>query len=349
MFRAVAAGAEARRHAMEGDRGMRIKKMSSPGRVLIGVLALLTPAALYAAAGSAHAGVVSSNWTVLVGNQANHRAIQGARFLPGDITIDQGDSVTWQANSAEPHTVTFVNGGQPQTPETLGGFDPGDSSQTTQTASHDFDGSSTYQSGVITTLSSIGALPPFVTLYHSYTLNFPTTVDPGTYTYYCLFHGTMMRGEIHVQAQGAPYPATQSDYDAEAALVSSAIVADGRAEWRQAQALARSHKVIVGADDGTAMLMRFVNGKVVVHKGDTVRFANALNGIPHTVTFGGPPAGDPTAAYGNPNRFRGGQLSSGVIFPQATFKVTFKKVGTFAYHCFFHQPLGMVGKVVVKP
>jgi plastocyanin len=328
---------------------MRITSLSSPGRVLVGVLALLTPVAIGASASSAQAAD-PVNWTVLVGNQANHRAIQGERYLPGDITIDQGDSVTWQANSAEPHTVTFVDGGQPQTQEQLGEFNPGDLTQTTQTVSHDFDGSSTYQSGVITTLGSIGALPPFVTLHHSYTLTFPADLPVGTYTYYCLFHGVMMRGEIHVQAQGAAYPATQSDYDAEAALVGSAIIADGRAELAQAQALSRSHKVIVGADDGTAMLMRFVKGKVVVHKGDTVRFANPLNGIPHTVTFGAPmTTGDPTAPYGHPASYRGGQLSSGVIIPHTTFRVTFKKVGTFPYHCFFHQPLGMVGKVVVKP
>jgi plastocyanin len=329
---------------------MRMKSIKSPGRVLIASLALLTPFALgEIASSSAQAGSPHSTFTVMVGNQANHRAIQGERFLPGDITINQGDSVTWVANSAEPHTVTFVSGGQPQTPEQLGGFNPGDSSQTTQTADPNFDGSSTYQSGVITTLSSIGALPPFVTLHHSYTLTFPTDLPVGTYTYYCLFHGVMMRGEVHVQTLGSAYPAVQSDYNAEAALVSSAIVADGRAEWKHAKALSRSHKVITGADDGTAMVMRFVKGRIVIHKGETVRFANALNGVPHTVTFGAPPMGDPTAAYGNPAKFKGGPLSSGVIPPQSTFKVTFKKVGTFHYRCFFHQPLGMVGTVVVKP
>ena len=325
---------------------MRIKKMSSPGRVLVAVLALLTPAALYATANSADAIVATSHWTVRVGNQADHMAIQGERFLPGDITINQGDRITWKARSGEPHTVTFVDGGKPQTQQDLDQLD----FTAPRSSNHQFDAASTYQSGVMTTLDSISALPPFVTLYHRYTLVFPLSTPVGTYTYYCLFHGVMMRGEVHVQAAGSAYPATQSDYDAQSTLVAKAIVADGRAELSRANALSGSHKLIVCADDGTAMLMRFVRGTVVVHKGDTVKFANALNGVPHTVTFGNPPAtGDPTAAYGNPNRFRGGRLSSGVIFPQATFKVTFKRVGTFHYHCFFHQPLGMVGKVVVKP
>jgi plastocyanin len=330
---------------------MRIRRMSSPGRVLVAVLALLTPAALYAVAASADAGVVvvpATNWTVRVANQANHGAIQGLQFLPGDITINQGDSVTWRARAGEPHTVTFVDGGTPQTPEQLGEFNPGDPSQTTRSSNHDFDGLSTYESGVMTTRDSYSALPPFVQLYHRYTLHFLTT-PVGTYTYYCRVHGVMMRGEIHVQAAGSARPATQADYDAQATFLAHAIVADGRAELKKAQALSGSHKVIVGADDGMAMVMRFVRGKVVVHKGDTVTWANKLNGVPHTVTFGGPPAGDPTVPYGHPGSFRGGKLSSGVISPQGTFKVTFKKTGTFAYHCFFHVDLGMKGVVVVKP
>lgn len=333
---------------------MHIKKLSTPGRVLIAVLALLTPVAIGATTSTAQAGpsVSPITWTVRVGNQANQMAIQGERFLPGDITINQGDSVTWKARAAEPHTVTFVSGGQPQTQQQLGEFDPGAPAQTTRSSSHDFDGVSTYESGVLTTLSSISALPPFVQLYHQYTLHFPVSTPVGTYTYYCRVHGVMMRGEIHVQAQAAARPASQADYNAEASLLASAIVADGRAELKKARALAGSHKVIVGADDRIAMLMRFVRGKVVIHKGDTVKWANPLNGVPHTVTFGAPvvpPAGDPTAAYGNPNKYRGGQLSSGVLAPQGAFKVTFKKVGRFPYRCFFHQDLGMTGVVVVKP
>src|SRR6476469_7954398 len=97
-----------RPHAIEGEPRMRIKKMSSPGRVLVGVLALLTPVALYATANSADAIVATSHWTIRVGNQADHMGIQGERFLPGDITINAGDAITWKARSGEPHTVTFL-------------------------------------------------------------------------------------------------------------------------------------------------------------------------------------------------------------------------------------------------
>jgi plastocyanin len=68
------------------------------------------------------------------------------------------------------------------------------------------------------------------------------------------------------------------------------------------------------------------------------------------VTIGAPHAGpnvlDP---YGHPNNYKGGELSSGVIPPTGSFKVTFKKVGTYSYYCLFHSELHMMGTVVVKP
>jgi len=323
---------------------MRIKKLSTPGRVLIAVLALLTPVALGAAASSANAIPSPVTWTVLVGNQAGGSAIQGERFLPGDITIDAGDSVTWKANSTEPHTVTFFGGGVPQ--DTLTEFNPVDPQQNAVQGPDAMDGASYFNSGVLTTLPSINALPPTATIATSYTLSFP---DAGNFTYYCLVHGKMMRGVVHVQEAGAPYPASQDDVDADAAWLAGAIVTDGRALRAQAKAAATNHRVITGADDGVAMVMRFVNGKVVVHKGQKVTFVNNMSmGAPHTVTFGIPHAGPGILdAYGSPANYKGGDLSSSIIPPHGRFTVTFNKVGTYSYICLLHSQLGMVGKVVV--
>ena len=332
---------------------MRITSMTlrrtSPRRALLAATALAVPVALgVVATGSANATVPPpQTWSVWVGNQANKMAIQGEQFLPGDITIDQGDSVKWVAHSGEPHTVTFVSGGIPQTNADLGQFNPGDPSQTTQSSNHVFDWTSTYESGVLTTLTTFPALTG-VTLHKNYTLQFPVGTPVGTYTYYCRVHGTMMRGEIHVQAQGTAYPATQADYNAQAAFMANAIVADGRAELAKATKASTSHHVILGADDGFAMVMRFVRGKVTVHKGDTVSWTNNMSmGAPHTITFGIPTGS--LAPYGNHTHFTGKPLSSGVLPPGGSFKVTFDKVGTFSYICLLHSELGMAGTVVVKP
>ena len=323
-------------------------RLSSTSRVLLAVMALLTPAAaLGATASSAHASAPPVTWTVLVGNETSNMAIQGERFLPGDITIDAGDSVTWQANATEIHTVSFIAGGVPQA--SLPPLDPTDPAQVTPQgpagSEHVMDGTSYYNSGILTTSDTAGPLP--VPAFHSYTLEFP---DAGTFTYYCLVHGVMMRGIVHVQAAGAPYPETQEQVDADAAWLAGAIVADGRAQWDALKAQARRHKVFLGSDDGVSALMRFVKAKVVIHKGERVKFLNTRSmGTPHTVTFGKIPVGLALfSPSGDPTNYRGGKLHSGILPPGSKFKVTFNKVGKFHFVCGLHHDMGMKGVVVVK-
>lgn len=323
---------------------MRKRTLSPPGWILIGVLALLAPLALNAAAESAHAVPAPQGWTVLVGSQTADMAVQGQRFLPGDITINAGDSVTWKANGAEIHTVTFFDGGAPQT--TLPALDPTDANQVTPQGPDTMAAATYFNSGLLTTLPSFTPLP--VPVFASYTLTFP---DAGTYTYYCLVHGVMMRGVVHVQAAGSAYPATQDEIDMEAAWMAGAINADGRALRTSALAASTNHKVFTGADDGGAMVMRFLRHKAVIHKGEKIRFVNNMSmGAPHTVTFGTVPSGLALfAPSGHPTNYRGGNLNSGIIPPHASFVVTFNKVGTFHYLCGLHRDMNMTGVVVVKP
>ena len=319
-------------------------KLSSRGGVLIGILALLTPVAVSATATSAHAAPLPQDWTVQVGSQTSDMAVQGQRFLPGDITVDAGDSVTWQANSAEIHTVTFFAGGAPQS--TVPPLDPTDPLQVAPQGSDTMDGTSYYNSGLLTTLPAFTPLPAPV--FTSYSLTFP---DAGTFTYYCLVHGVMMRGVVHVQAAGAAYPSTQADIDADAAWFEGAINADGRALQASTLAASTRHKVFTGADDGVAMVMRFLHHKVVIHKGQRVRFVNNMSmGAPHTVTFGAIPPGLALfSPSGHPGNYHGGDLNSGILTPHSTFTVTFNKVGRFHYRCGLHLDMKMKGVVVVKP
>src|SRR5206468_1062140 len=120
------------------------------------------------------------------------------------------------------------------------GFDPTDPSQTGPSGGPTMTGApgTTYNSGVLSTVSI--PLIPSGTV-KTYTLTFPTV---GNFTYYCRIHGTMMRGVVHVQTAGSAYPSSQTDYNANAAFLAHAIVADGKAELAAAKAAARSHKVI---------------------------------------------------------------------------------------------------------
>jgi plastocyanin len=306
--------------------------LSRPGRAVLAAVALLTTAALGAAATSAQAiPPPPVTWTVLVGSQTPDMAVQGERFLPGDVTIDAGDSVTWKANSAEIHTVTFVNGGAVQS--SLPPF-TGAPSQVTPAGGDTMMPATDFNSGILV----MGA--------PDYTLTFPT---PGTYTYYCLVHGIMMRGVVHVQPGAADYPYTQADYSAQAALEAYGLNQHGRAQMRKATAASSNHRVITGTDDLIAMTMRFSLHKIVIHKGEKVLFKNTMSkNAPHTVTFGKVPA-DLFTPAGHPTNFRGGNLNSGIMVPGAKFTVTFNKVGTFRYLCGLHFDMGMKGVVVVKP
>jgi plastocyanin len=322
---------------------MGIRLLTRPAGALLALAVFLVPAAVGATVVSAHAGVVPPNWTVLVGSETSNMAVQGQRFLPGDITINAGDTVTWQANSTEFHTVSFIDGGTPQSP--LPAFDPTSAAQGTAQGGGTM-GAGYFNSGMLTTGADASPLPwPAV---HSYTLSFP---NAGTFTYYCLVHGAMMRGVVHVIGATDPLPYTQADIDAAAAFEASAINADGRALLATARAASTNHRVFTGADDGIAMTMRFSLAKVVIHKGQKVHFKNTMSqGAPHTVTFGAVPAGPAIfVPAGHPNNYKGGDLHSGIIGPGGSFTVTFNKVGRFHYVCALHQGMGMKGLVVVKP
>jgi plastocyanin len=79
--------------------------------------------------------------------------------------------------------------------------------------------------------------------------------------------------------------------------------------------------------------MRYSPAIDTVHVGATVKWKN-LDGYNHTVTS------DDGTTFGSP----GPAIPSGTIF---TFTPT--TTGTFTYHCQYHQSMGMVGTLIVKP
>jgi plastocyanin len=299
-------------------------------------LALVTPIALSGAAVAGGRGDHNTGprtFTVLAGSQSSDLAIQSMAFLPSNVYVDAGDTVSWLANSAEPHTVTFLPPGAMLMP-----FNPADTSQVFAVGGASYNGVSYYNSGILTTAPDSGF--PAVS---SYSLTFPTA---GDFTYYCVLHGMMMKGTVHVAQAGTPYPYSQSDYDHQAKKEAKKILHDGYKLWRTTARLADSEHVYTGADDGTAMVMRFIQPTVRVHVGDVVSFVNNGMGAPHTVTFGAEPA-NVFVPLGNPAAYAGGDLNSGFMPPGSTFTVTFTAAGTYSYLCGLHDFMGMVGQVVV--
>lgn len=272
-------------------------------------------------------------WFVQVGEETAHRAIQGMAFLPGTIWINSGDKITWKANAGEPHTVTFLARHQPLKP-----FDPTDPNQLFRRGGGTYDGKSYYNSGIMST-----APDPLFPSVRSYTLKFD---KPGNYTYWCLVHGMVMKGTVHVRAAGTHYPFSQGQYDRRSAVQAQRIFADGWRLWARTAAKATNRTVYLGADDGVAMVMRFIWPTVHVNVGQTVTWRNTGMAAPHTVTFGRERS-NIFVPYGTPNHFSGGQLNSGIVTPGGSFTVRFTKAGTYPYICALHDNLGMVGTVVV--
>ncbi len=347
---------------------------------------LVATAALGAASANAAA---PQDWHVLVGAQSSDEAIQTMGFYPAHLTVDQGDSVTWTANSAEIHTVTFLGRATPCPAGELcappHGFDPGDPAQSTPKGGASYDGTSYFNSGVMTNATGdTGPLPPFVHVVASYTLRFPATLSPGTYTYFCLVHGQAMQGQVIVQAAGTPYPHTQAEYDQQNKTQEQGDVADGEQLWTHAKSQAvqltqqQGPTVLLGAMDERAMVMRFIPQTVHIHVGDKVTFVSTSDGEPHTVTFGsdvtgcGKPPCNPQASWNVVKNSSGNEsatfparngsytgdaanLNSGLLLGlpvKATgvpnqLTITFATAGQYSFQCALHDYMGMVGTVDV--
>lgn len=250
------------------------------------------------------------NWQASVGAETPGMGRQALAFLPNEMWIHAGDSVTWSFNSDEIHTVSFLVVGQPFPPFPVGcpGFSVGAAS---------FDGST-----CVTT-------PPFVKGGPAFTVTFPAA---GNFRLQCLVHNTM-NGTIHVLDASASLPYNQAFYDKQAQDEQRALLTDNdhaMSSDLDAAAMAHSGNMvsirvlaakqrihdgnqkpssssganmaatahvkagvgeIVSTTGGvqTSSLVRFVSGKIVVHVGDTVEWDNNDPQEPHTMTFGPEP------------------------------------------------------------
>src|SRR5215469_10271605 len=133
-------------------------------------------------------------WQANVGAQSPGMGRQALAFLPNEIWIHSGDSVTWTFNSDEIHTVSFLVIGQIFPAFAVGcpGF---------SFVSASFDGST-----CVTTPPSVKGNPTF-------TVTFPTA---GNFKVQCLVHNTM-NGVVHVLVPAAALPHDQAFYDKQAA------------------------------------------------------------------------------------------------------------------------------------
>ena len=297
-----------------------------------------------------------AQWHATVGAQSQDKGRQALAFLPNEIWIHVGDSISWTFNADDIHTVTFLTDGQVRPPFPVGcpGFSPSGAT---------FDGSTCVTS------------PPFVS-GQTFTVNFSAA---GNYKLVCLVHEDMT-GAIHVLDTSVPLPHEQSFYDRQAAreardLLSAPDLFSRHTHDKSANAVAVGiGKVLAnGGGHETVSLMRFVEPEQVIHAGATVEWTNFDPMTPHTITFGTEPA-DPGPPSGNVTVDVDGALHatiastsdsvhSGFIIsapqerlglPQAPlgptrFRITFTTPGVYPYICALHDDLGMKGRIIVLP
>jgi plastocyanin len=322
--------------------------------------------------------LAQQNWKATVGGQSKDMGGQAEAFLPNEFWIHAGDQITWTFASGDLHTVTFLLLGQAY-PSNFSAGCPGFS-----VSGATFDGTT-----CVTSMPSVTG--------QSFAVTFSTA---GNYELVCLVHPEMF-GTVHVLASSAILPYDQTFYDEQAedelhALLEHPNPPTSQAHHSMAGTLSMSvipstKTVIAGFGNISATpggqeslsVVRFVEGSVEIHAGDTVEWANWDPIIGHTVTFGTQPADlfdpscgpnpgcqvaiDPDGALHAIITGLGQNVHSGFIFaalegytggipvpqlplfPPTRFRVTFTAPGTYNYFCSLHDNLGMVGKVIVLP
>src|SRR5215467_4275934 len=146
--------------------------------------------------------LLAAQWNATVGSESDDLGRQGLAFLPNEIWIHAGDSITWTVAAAEPHTVTFLTDGQIRPPFNVGcpGF---------FTGSAIFDGSSCITSALLFKDAKL-------------TVTFPVA---GNFKLVCLVHNDMT-GIVHVLDLSQALPHNQEFYDQLAQAEAGALLSD---------------------------------------------------------------------------------------------------------------------------
>ena len=307
-----------------------------------------------------------TQWHATVGAQSKNMGHQALAFLPNEIWIHTGDSITWTFNVDEIHTVTFLTSGQTRPFFFVGcpGFSP--------------DGSASFDGSTCVTTSA------FLPKGQNFTITFPAA---GNFKLVCLVHENMT-GVVHVLNSSEPLPHSQAFYDEQAEAERENLLSDTDMEGEDHDGHDSHHRhspenqvtagtgevVATGGGSQSLSILRFLHPATVVHVNETIEWTNLDPATPHTITFGKEP-GDvvspfpltmPLDADGARHAVINSttdRVHSGFIIaaPQertflaqsplgvTRFRITFKHAGTFPYICALHDGLGMKGKVIVLP
>ncbi len=275
-------------------------------------------------------------------------------FLPADVYIYAGDTLTWEWDWPEPHSITFG--------EIMG--DPNPPSHP-DAAVVEYDGTEFVNSGFLFPQGGETA---------SFSVKF---TEEGTYDYYCFIH-PFMTGQVYVQEPGVGVQDTQVAIDARG----QAAYNDNIAALKAAAAAAAAKPVAISSKAGGGReftlqvssnndipvgdVMQFFPASLNVGINDSVKFVSNVH-TPHDILFVPPGVdlnGPPPPELADWDPFSGGVNYSpgvkvdgskvvaspiiGLEFPDGTSaSFSFGKTGTYTYICVLHAEQGMMGTINV--
>jgi plastocyanin len=276
------------------------------------------------------------------------------RFLPETVYIRAGDTLTWEWDWPEPHSITFGEiQGNPEPPSHP------------DVAVVEHDGTEFVNSGLLFPTAEPA----------SFSMKFNAE---GTFDYYCFIH-PFMTGEVVVQPEGVGEQDTQASIDARGQTVyndsiailkaaAAAAAADPVAVTAKAGG-GRTHHLQVSSNNDIMVgdVQQFFPASINVGLNDAVEFTSNVH-TPHDIAFipagvdlSGPPP--PELADFDPFAPGGFNYSPGVKIDGTKFvaspiigleypdgqkaSFTFGKAGSYTYVCILHVEQGMMGTINV--
>jgi plastocyanin len=325
----------------------------------------------------------AQTYTVLVSAEDVSEGATVNAFFPDTLRIHVGDTVHWQRNGNEIHTVTFLAG--TPLPDLTIDAPPGLPSPRMRNpliafpvtpADGRYDGTTFATSGIF------GPDPDIFQGVESFDLTFTRR---GTYNYVCVVHGVGMSGQIIVVDRDRDIPSPREVDRRSRRLIAAALaqapaaIAQGNAEVPPPTPNpdgTTTYHVLVGFNVGQLALFHFFPEELTVQPGDTVEWTFSMeDGAPHTITFlNGEEAPDdlivwpqkegPPLLLVNPEVLfpqnpgqpltREGVRSSGVLRqdvppPSFSLEIAADIIGEEPYECLLHDSSGMLGTLHIVP
>jgi plastocyanin len=324
-------------------------------------------------------------YTVLVGAEDVEVGASVTAFFPETLRIHVGDTVHWQRNTNEVHTVTFLAG--IDLPPFNVQAPPGLPSPLMRNPLIAFPVAPPHGRYDGTTFATSGIFGPDEDVYEvdSFDLTF---TKRGTYNYVCVVHGARMSGQIIVVDDDDHLPSPR-EVDEQARRSIAAALADVPAALKLAEEEVppptqnddgtTTYYVLVGFSVSAQLdLPHFFPDDLTVQPGDTVEWIFGMQNmpVPHTITFlnGTEPPADiiPVPQNDGPPLLvlsaefyyshntdqpltRDGVYHSGLLRwlagdPPPTFELTIGNIsGEMPYRCLVHDDSGMLARLNIVP